>query len=99
MLSHAVLHLSGGSMSIAQMLLPEFDQETKNTRKLLECVPDEKFNYKPHEKSMTLGQLASHVAEMPYYMISTLRHERLEFTGGDKSVQPSNYKEMVTSFP
>jgi len=43
--------------------LPEFDQEVKNTRKLLACVPDGKFDYKPHEKSMTLGQLAAHVAE------------------------------------
>ena len=85
-------------MSIAQMLLPEFDQETKNTRKLLECVPDEKFNYKPHEKSMTLGQLASHVAEMPYYMISTLRQERLDFTGEEKRVQPANRKELLESF-
>ena len=45
-------------MPIAQMLLPEFDQEVKNTRKLLECVPDGKFEYNPHEKSMSLGRLA-----------------------------------------
>ena len=56
-------------MPIAQMLLPEFDQEMKSTRKLLECVPDGKFDYKPHEKSMTLGRLAAHVAEMPNYVI------------------------------
>ncbi len=42
-------------MSIAQMLLPEFDQEMANTRKMLERVPDGKFDFKPHEKSMTLG--------------------------------------------
>ena len=47
-------------MSIAQSLLPEFDQEMANTRKMLERVPDGKFDYKPHEKSMTLGRLAAH---------------------------------------
>ena len=45
-------------MSISQALLPEFDQEMANTRKLLERVPDGKSDYKPHEKSMTLGRLA-----------------------------------------
>ena len=85
-------------MPIAQMLLPEFDQEVKNTRKLLECVPDGKFDYKPHEKSMTLGRLAAHVAEMPNYMISTLRLERLDFTGEEKRFEPANCKELLESF-
>lgn len=85
-------------MPIAQMLLPEFDQEVKNTRKLLECVPDGKFDYKPHEKSMTLGRLAAHVAEMPNYLISTLRHERLDFTGEEKPFAPATRKELLESF-
>jgi uncharacterized damage-inducible protein DinB len=85
-------------MSIAQMLLPEFDQEMKNTRKLLECVPDGKFHYKPHEKSMTLGRLAAHVAEIPNYLISTLRYERLDFTGEEKRIEPANCKELLESF-
>src|SRR5258706_16482639 len=89
MLSRAVFHYTGGHMPIAQMLLPEFNQEVKNTRKLLGCVPDGKFDYKPHEKSMTLGRLASHVAEMPYYLISILRLERLDFTGEEKSFPPA----------
>ena len=51
-------------MTIGQSMLPEFDQEMKNTRKMLERVPDGKFDYKPHEKSMTLGRLAAHVAPL-----------------------------------
>lgn len=51
-------------MSIAQMLLPEFDQEAANTRKCLERLPEDKFGYKPHEKSGTLGWLADHVSGM-----------------------------------
>ena len=51
-------------MSLAQMLLPEFDAEMASTRRLLECVPDGKTGWQPHEKSMTLGRLATHVAEL-----------------------------------
>ena len=51
-------------MTIGQMMLGEFDQEMQNTRKVLERCPDEKWNWKPHEKSGTVGWLASHVATM-----------------------------------
>jgi uncharacterized damage-inducible protein DinB len=62
-------------MSFSQTLLPEFDQEMKNTRKLLEVVPDGRFEYQPHPKSMTLGKLATHVAELPAWTIFTLEME------------------------
>jgi uncharacterized damage-inducible protein DinB len=52
-------------MSIAESLLPEFDRETGITRRLLERIPDGQFAWKPHEKSMTLGRLAEHLAELP----------------------------------
>lgn len=52
-------------MSRSQSLLPEFDQEMANTRRLLERVPTDKFSWLPHEKSMTLGRLATHVANLP----------------------------------
>ena len=76
-------------MPIAAVLLPEFDQEIKSTRKLLECVPDGKFDYKPHEKSMSLGQLAGHVAQIPEYTVSTIKLERLDFTGQEKPFAPT----------
>jgi len=50
-------------MSIAESLLTEYDQEMTLTRRLLERVPMDRASWKPHEKSMTLGRLASHVAE------------------------------------
>jgi len=46
-------------MSFREMLLPEFDQEMANTRKTFERVPDDKFGWKPHAKSMALGDLAT----------------------------------------
>lgn len=52
-------------MTIGAAFLNEFDQEMAGTRKMLECVPAEQFGWKPHEKSMTLGKLANHVAGIP----------------------------------
>lgn len=52
-------------MSIAQSILPEFDHEMANTRKTLERVPTDKFDWKPHEKSFAMGPLASHLANLP----------------------------------
>ena len=51
-------------MAISDLLLPEFDQEMANTRRVLERVPDSKFGWKPHEKSWSMGELASHIANM-----------------------------------
>lgn len=54
-------------MAIAQSLLPEYDHELATTRRLLERVPEAEFWWKPHQKSMTLGQLAGHVANIPFW--------------------------------
>ena len=53
------------SMKTVVMLLAEFDEEMANTRKMLARAPEEKFTWKPHEKSFTLGKLANHVAALP----------------------------------
>lgn len=52
-------------MPLVDALLPEFDHEMTVTRKVLERVPDGQFDWKPHQKSMSLGQLAQHVATIP----------------------------------
>ena len=52
-------------MAIVDVLLPEFDREMGNTRRVLERVPLELADWKPHPKSRTLVQLATHVAEIP----------------------------------
>ena len=54
-------------MTIKDMLLPEFDHEMGTTRRLLERVPAGSLAWKPHEKSMSLGQLATHVADVPHW--------------------------------
>jgi uncharacterized damage-inducible protein DinB len=64
-------------MSIAESILTEYDHETATTRVLLERVPEDKAGWKPHEKSMALGQLAMHIANIPQWASITL--ERTEF--------------------
>ena len=52
-------------MTTAELLLQDFDMEIAMTRRILESIPEEKPDYKPHEKSMALGRLAVHVATLP----------------------------------
>jgi len=65
-------------MSISQSLLPEFDREMAGVRKSLERVPDGKYDWKPHEKSMTMGRLATHLAEIPAWGTHTVDFDTLD---------------------
>jgi uncharacterized damage-inducible protein DinB len=63
---------------INQALLPEFDMEMANTRQTLDRIPDDKLAWKPHEKSMTLGRLAGHLAELPSWGMATMANDTLD---------------------
>ena len=65
-------------MGFTEMILPEFEQEMANTRKTLERVPDDKFSWKPHEKSMSLGGLSTHLANIPSWTTHTFEKEELD---------------------
>jgi len=65
-------------MSLSQTMLPEFDQEMANTRKTLERVPDDKLGWKPHEKSTSLGGLATHLANIPSWTKNTFEQDELD---------------------
>lgn len=89
-------------MSLCDVLLPEFDQEMATTRRALERVPDDKFSYKPHEKSMTMGRLAIHLGEIPAWTSETLYKDELDMApvGGPAYVPPSfaTTKELLAFF-
>lgn len=84
-------------MTISEMLLPEFDQEMGNARKLLDCVPEAKFDWKPHAKSMALGRLASHVAEMASWGDVILTQDRLDLTPDMKPFIAQTKAELMDS--
>jgi uncharacterized damage-inducible protein DinB len=71
-------------MTMSQALLPEFDQEMRVTRTVLERVDDEKFDWKPHEKSTPMGKLATHIAGLPALAVRIIHMEGL-----DRDKQPA----------
>lgn len=62
-------------MTLTDRLITEIEQEASNTKKILECVPEDKFDWQPHEKSMTLKQLATHIAQLQGMAGLTLQHD------------------------
>jgi uncharacterized damage-inducible protein DinB len=85
-------------MAIRDMLLPEFDDEMKKTRKMLERVPEDKLDYKPHQKSMTLGRLASHIAELPGWAKHTLASDALDLPPGRPPYSAQSREELLATF-
>ena len=66
-------------MKISESMLPEFDQEMANTRKVLERVPAAKFSWKPHPKSFEMGALASHIVNMTEWGKLTLEVDSFDY--------------------
>lgn len=62
----------------SEMLMPEFEQEMANTRRTLERVPEDRFAWKPHEKSTSLGGLATHLANLPSWTTHTFDKDELD---------------------
>ncbi len=84
-------------MSIGQNLLPEFDQEMANTRRELERIPEDKFSWKPHEKSMSMGQLSGHIAEIPGWTGMTIQTDSLDVAPvGGQAYKPTEHKNRAS---
>jgi uncharacterized damage-inducible protein DinB len=66
-------------MTILELLLKEMDQEARTTRKMLERVPEDRFSWRPHEKSMNLRRLSTHIAELPSWVTMALTTDGLDF--------------------
>jgi len=65
-------------MTIAQALLPEFDHEMANTRKALERIPDDKLDWRPHEKSFDMRAMLTHMANMPKWSVMTINESSFD---------------------
>ena len=78
-------------MSIAESLLPEFEHEMAGVRRTLERVPDDKFAWRAHEKSNTMGWLANHLADIPGWVEGTLTQDAWDLhpVGGEMYQSPS----------
>lgn len=79
--------------------LKELETESASTRRMLERVPAEHFEWKPHEKSYSLGRLASHVAELPSMITRVLTTDELDFMKeGFKSSRATSSQELIQIF-
>lgn len=81
------------------MLLKEMEQEAKTTRKMLALVPNDKYDWKPHERSMTIQQLATHIAELPAWVTMALTTSELDFANNSyQSKVVNNTAELLDYF-
>lgn len=83
-------------MSLIPVFLKEVNEEAKTTRKMLERVPDDKFDWKPHPKSMSMKMLATHIAELPSWIAMALTTNELDFAkDGYQSAEVKNNTDLI----
>ena len=85
---------------VRDWLLAEFDQEMALTRQVLERVPDSAFSWSPHERSMQLGGLATHLALLPHWGSAILDHDEYDLTAaeGKTPAMQHNSAEVLHTF-
>jgi uncharacterized damage-inducible protein DinB len=99
---HASANASGSTlrrMAIKDGLLAEFDHEMGTTRKLLERLPEDKLSWKPHEKSMSMGGLATHLANLPNWGGNILNEASFDLADAPPNLaEKTSRAEILTSF-
>ena len=86
-------------MSMIAMYLKELEQESLTTHKMLSIVPNDKYDWQPHPKSMTIRGLATHIAELPTWITLALTTEELDFAEASyKPVMINNTSELMELF-
>ncbi|WP_345954686.1 DinB family protein [Mucilaginibacter sp. PAMB04168] len=86
-------------MNIIELLLKELNEETEKTRQMLERVPNDRYDWQPHVKSMTIRRLATHIADLPNWIALTLTTNELDFAAADwKEEIINNTGELLDCF-
>src|SRR5579863_7901798 len=85
-------------MPIARELLTEFETQAPITRKFLERLPEAKLTWKPHEKSMTAGQLAYHLASVPGGIVRFVQNNPAQLPASFDFPQPASREEILKTF-
>ncbi len=85
-------------MPIIDSLLPELDHEVAVTRKLLERVPDGQGDWRPHTRSYSLGQLATHIANLPQWGAMTINMSELDLDGGGQNPLLTSRADILARF-
>ena len=85
-------------MTFIEFFKQQFIEEANTTRKMLSRVPDDKLDYKPHEKSMVMKSLVTHLADLPGWIDFTLTTDELDFQKGYEQPAINNNKELLDYF-
>lgn len=86
-------------MTTAERLILELQQESVKNRTMLERIPESKLSWKPHEKSMTIGRLGMHIAELPNWITRALTSESHEIGSGPYNPNiPKTRAQILTEF-
>ena len=86
-------------MNRGQELAADLQKESRSTKKILERIPEPKMSWKPHEKSMTLGRLGMHIAELPRWVIRYLETDEYDFGAAVyKPVIPDLHAQIMGEF-
>ena len=85
-------------MSLAESILKEFETQVPVTRRFLERLPEDKLSWKPHQKSMSAGQLALHIAVVPGGVIRGAQQNPAQAPDFGNIPQPANLQEILTKF-
>jgi len=89
-------------MTAADLIRKDFEDELNATRKILAAVPDDKMDYQPHAKSMKLGRLAGHIADLLKWTDAAVEDDKFDIAPGGKPVfapmNPTSGKELVEYF-
>jgi len=86
-------------MNTAQRLIAELKQESAKNKTMLERIPESKLSWKPHEKSMTIGRLGMHIAEIPNWITRSLTSESHEIPVGPYNPNvPKTHAQIMTEF-
>ncbi|HET9637477.1 MAG TPA: DinB family protein [Gemmatimonadaceae bacterium] len=84
--------------SPATLLFPDLDNELATTRRMLERLPDGKDDWRPHPKSRSLGELATHLAQLPGFGIAQITQDVVDGTAGPPKVNVSNNADRLRLF-
>lgn len=84
--------------SITKLLAKELEQEAYTTRKMLSIVPNDKYSWKPHEKSMTIKSLVTHIADLLSWPEMVLRTKELDFTNNTHQIDDVNNTLSLINF-
>jgi uncharacterized damage-inducible protein DinB len=85
-------------MRIADSILMEIDQEAATTRRVLEQVPEDRFGWRPHPKSMTLGELALHVAQTQGRVAEAASLDAMEAPDFGSRPSPETKSQLLSEF-